>query len=352
MGKPAMFLAVAMMLPIAAANAAGVGSKGATPASGEALTMVLSPQQRGAAIARFVRRWGPYVEQVYGTDVYTWSQRMVSYFAKGDALNIQRSLRRTTFDGAMAELNGSGNAITDDKVITLLTTSRSISAEALGSLTGDLVFTPIRPCRIADTRLAGGPIAADGVRGFFAWGFPSYASWGGSASDCGMLDDHPASVVLNVTAVAPTGAGYATVFSGAIADASKPFAASINFTAGAIVNNTVVVNINPALAVDYKIYSKASSNYVVDIVGFYAAPHATALDCVETAATTVMVPSAAYFGILAPDCAAGYVRTSTNCIASFMALGENGDGKCAARNTNPSDEPLSASAICCRVPGR
>lgn len=314
--------------------------------------MTLSPQQRGAAIGLFVRRWGPYVEQVYAQDVFTWSRRMVSYFAKGDALNIQRSLQRTTFDGAMAELNGTGNALTDDKVINRLAASRTLSAAALGSLTGDLVFTPITPCRIADTRLVGGPIAADSVRGFFAWGFPSYASWGGSASDCGMLDEHPTSVVLNVTAVAPATPGYATVFSGATADAGKPHAASINYSAGAIVNNSVVVNINPALGIDYKIFSKASSNYVVDIVGFYNAPHATALDCVETSAATVSVPAGAYFGILAPDCAAGYVRTATNCHAPSMALGDSGDGNCAARNTNPGAEPLSASATCCRVPGR
>jgi hypothetical protein len=352
MGRLAIFLAGAVMLAGAGPNAAAVVSPGAKASSGERLTMTLSPQQRGAAIGRFVRRWGPYVQQVYGSDVHVWAQRMVSYFAKGDALNIQRSLQRSTFDGAMAELNGTGKAITDDKVITRLATSRSLSAMALGSPNGDLVFTPITPCRIADTRLVGGPIAADGVRGFFAWGFPSYASWGGSDSDCGMLDEHPASVILNVTAVAPAGAGYATVFSGAVADASKPHAASINYAAGAIVNNSVVVSINPALAVDYKIYSRVSSNYVVDIVGFYAAPHATALDCVETSANTVTVPSGGTYGILAPDCAAGYVRTATNCHAPSMQLGDSGDGACSVRNTTPADGQLSASATCCRVPGR
>ena len=68
MGRLAIFLAGAVMLAGAGPNAAAVVSPGAKASSGERLTMTLSPQQRGAAIGRFVRRWGPYVQQVYGSD--------------------------------------------------------------------------------------------------------------------------------------------------------------------------------------------------------------------------------------------------------------------------------------------
>ena len=39
------------------------------------------------------------------------------------------------------------------------------------------------------------------------------------------------------------------------------------------------------LSLDFTIYSSAQSHYVVDIVGYFAPPQATELDCLETAQT-------------------------------------------------------------------
>lgn len=41
-----------------------------------------------------------------------------------------------------------------------------IASRLLGETTNDLVFVPITPCRIIDTRLAGGQIAAGTTRAF------------------------------------------------------------------------------------------------------------------------------------------------------------------------------------------
>ena len=40
-------------------------------------------------------------------------------------------------------------------IVAMLTLATSAFAQ-LGSLTSDLVFTPLTPCRIVDTRVAGG----------------------------------------------------------------------------------------------------------------------------------------------------------------------------------------------------
>jgi hypothetical protein len=352
-------LLIAAALPIASANAAKVSDTG-TNATRSQMTMTLSPKQRGEAISRFIRAWGPYVQQVYGLNVGTWSKRMISQFASGDALNIQRALKRTTFEGAMAELTGSGKALSDKKVIDTLAASKSISvgADSLGSLTGDLVFTPITPCRIADTRLAGGPIAADSVRGFGAWGYSTYTAWGGSATNCGMASDHPTAVVLNVTAVTPTAAGYATVFSYAIADAARPVISSINYTAGAVVNNSVVAGINPAVSLDYKIYTFAQSDYVVDIIGFFAAPHATALDCVDVPGAATVIPAGpnSFTSVSAPACASDYTQVSLNCDTNNFntnLAGQRASTRtCFFTNQTGSAYSATATTRCCRVPGR
>ncbi|MEP7098083.1 MAG: hypothetical protein ABI748_10510, partial [Dokdonella sp.] len=181
---------------------------------------ILSPQQRGEAIGTFVRRWGPYAQQTYGVDVRTWSSRLVGQFAQGDATNIQRSLTRTTFEGAMSELAGVGQRMTDVQVIDKFASPSGVRVGNTTDVTfippSDLVFTPIDPCRIADTRNAGGQIPANTNRGFDAHGLTSYASFGGSSTNCSLQYESPKAVVLNVTAVLPATAGYATVYSGSL----------------------------------------------------------------------------------------------------------------------------------------
>lgn len=348
-----------------AASAAQAADPAQVPANSQALNSFsgsLSPQQRGAAISKFVNTWGPYVEQTYGVDVHTWAQRMVPSFAQGDATNIQKALTRTTFEGAMAALDGAGHRLSDDQVITSLAVTSmkrtqsniAVTPEALGELDKDLVFTPITPCRIADTRLAGGPITGNTSRSFGAWGYSSYATWGGSATNCGLLNEHPTSILVNVTAVTPAIAGYATAYSGALA--SPPFVATINYAGGDVVNGSAVVGINPASSPDYKIYSFANSNYVVDVVGFYDSPHATPLECTTLTGTAVNVPANSYTSATAPACTTGYTQVSLNCDTNNYLLSLSGQSRssrsCYYNNTDATAHTGTASVDCCRVPGR
>lgn len=85
---------------------------------------------------------------------------------------------------------------------------------------------------------------------------------------------------MNVTVVTPSGGGYTTVYP---YGASQPLAASINYTTGAIVNNTVIVRIPSPLTIkDFTVYTFAKADYVADIVGYFSPPEATTLDCVGT----------------------------------------------------------------------
>lgn len=355
--------AVVAALSVASAQAAGPRNATTTGAAAadRSVSTSLAPAARGQAIHAFVSRWGAYVENTYGTDVHEWAQRMVGQFAMGDAANIQRALQRNTFEGAMAELDGVGHRLSDARAINLLASASSSdpTPTALGDIDKDLVYTPVPPCRIVDTRVAGagGPIPAMTSRGFLTWGLTSYAGSGGSASDCGMQDQHPTTVVFNVTAVRPAGAGYATVYSGALA--SPPFAASINYTAGATVNNSVLTDINPGTAIDFKIYTFATSNYVVDLVGFYDNPYATALDCVTLPGEEITIGPNSVAGATSPLCATGFTQTSLNCDSSSSATiltGQRAESfsepRCRFKNTGSSDVIVIASTRCCRVPGR
>ena len=355
----AVFLAAASCLPVAMAAT----PLRAAPATVLAEAGPATPAERGALIRRFVMKWGGYAERVYGVDVRVWSGRMVPTFARGDAENLREALRRDTFEGALAALGGVGHRVGDDRIIDGLaaaapgTPARQIPAigKALGALGEDLVYTPIQPCRIVDTRNAGGAIGAGQTRSFKAAGIGSYAGQGGSTGNCGMQSEAPSAVALNVTAVVPVQAGYATVFPHGTV---RPDTASVNYAAGAVVNSAIIAKVpNPALNLDFSVFTFAESDFVVDIVGYFAPPRATALACVDSALGTATIIAGGTGQVTAPACPAGYTPTQLDCESGswFMPIvfsSLRGGGICGARNNGTNGAVLTAARRCCRVPGR
>lgn len=354
-------LALALVAFAASASAQSPGGKAPGERQGRAVASAatVSPAERGQLTRQFVNKWGNYVQRVYQVPVGTWSKRMVSNFVVADASNFRNALKRDTFEGAMAELTGTGHRLNDEAVITKLASLNAGSSKSqstvktLGALGNDLVYTPVAPCRILDTRnVAAGPIANNSTRNFVAFGVSSFASQGGSATNCGVNPLAATAVAINLTAVTPTAQGYATAYP---FGSAQPVAASINYTAGAIVNNALIVQTpNPIASFDFTLYTFASSHYVADIVGYFAPPVATALQCVETTKTVVNIVANGTANAVAPACAAGYTQTATNCEASdwlvpFVFINA---GTCSARNNSAGAQDIRASRTCCRVPGR
>lgn len=310
-----------------------------------------SPKERAELTRRFVSKWGAYVQRVYGVQAGTWARRIGPTLGTVDGDNLRNALSRDTFEGAMAELGGEGSRMTDAQARAKLVAAGG--EKTLGALGNDLVYTPIAPCRILDTRSTGaGAVAANSTRSFVGINSSSFTSQGGSATNCGTLGLSATALALNVTAVTPGGAGYATVFP---YGTTQPLASSVNYTAGAIVNNAIIAQIpNPLSSFDFTIYTFAQSHYVVDIVGYFAPPVATALQCVETANTDLAIAAGGTGNAVAPACAAGYTQTSTNCESSTwqMPFVFFQSGTCSAQNNSASSATLRASRTCCRVPGR
>ena len=354
-------LAFALVAFAASASAQSPGGQAPGERQGRAVasTAKVSPAERGQLTRQFVNKWGNYVQRVYNVPVGTWSQRMVSNFVSADASNFRNALKRDTFEGAMAELTGTGHRLSDEAVITKLASSNASSSKSqstvkLGELNRDLVYTPVAPCRILDTRnVAAGAIAANSTRSFVAFGVSNYTSQGGSATNCGVNPLAATAVAINLTAVTPATAGYATAYP---FGSAQPVAASINYAAGAIVNNALIVQTpNPISSFDFTVYTFAQSHYVADIVGYFAPPLATALQCVDTANTVVAgIAAGGTANAVAPACAAGYTQTATNCETSswLMPIVFSHAGTCSARNNDTTAQDLRASRTCCRVPGR
>jgi hypothetical protein len=144
------------------------------------------------------------------------------------------------------------------------------TATALGAPGVDLVFTPIAPCRIIDTRSAGGPIAAGTTRDFDVAGA---LSGQGGAADCGVPEGRATAVAVNLVAVNPAGAGNlrAWAFGQAV-----PTASVINYASGNVANAVVLPICNPAAGPctkDFTLRADVSASQVVaDVTGYFHSP--------------------------------------------------------------------------------
>lgn len=122
-------------------------------------------------------------------------------------------------------------------------------------------FVPITPCRIIDTR----PEGTVGSRSApLAGGQSHTVSVVGSVGGCSLPADATA-LVLNVTAIAPTAAGFLTVYP----EGDRPVASSLNWSAGEpAVPNAVTVDVPASGKVSF--FTNAGSVHLaVDVNGYY-----------------------------------------------------------------------------------
>ncbi len=247
--------------------------------------------------------------------------------------------------------------------ITLLSMAGSAFAQ-IGSLSSDLVFTPITPCRIFDTRLIGPapgtPLAGDATYAFFAGGVSSFASAGGSATNCGLQTAalNIAAVAVNFVAVGPAAAGYITVYP---AGGVQPTASTLNYTAGEVVANSAIVKVSQTSYTAMNIYSLATTHLLADVTGYYSKPVSSgSLECANVGAEKTLAANFNNFSIVATSCQTGFIPVSAYCFnntnsSSIISTGSGAyttSAFCGWRNTSASAVNVYEGLTCCRIPGR
>ena len=103
-----------------------------------------------------------------------------------------------------------------------------------------------------------------------------------------------------------------------------------------------------------------SAQLIFDVVGYYVLSDATALQCTQQASAPVAIAAAGSGNATSPACAAGYTLAGGSCdstsTAMFLASHEATNGNttwfCSANNTGGASANLTATANCCRVPGK
>jgi hypothetical protein len=150
----------------------------------------------------------------------------------------------------------------------------SATAPILGESNRDLLFTPVTPCRLFDTRLAGGALAAGVQRDFLVTG-NDLSAQGGSATGCGIPFGPTSAVLVNFVAVSATGSGNLQAWAWTPSSPPAPNASILNFNSSFNIANGIAVPIcDPIIHAecDSELLLRAnvnSTHIVADVVGYF-----------------------------------------------------------------------------------
>jgi len=354
--------AISSFSPAAAQSRPGGQSAETAP-----VATMLGAGQRAAIARELVAKWAPTVKASSGGNVPRWTARLTSEISTADVENVLRATAMPTFELMHAALNGYVPTATEMVQSTRPSSSRSaignatVAPQAIGDTFADLTYTPLAAgrCRIADSRVINSPLPSAVERHITVTFLNSYGFQGGSGPypggggsfACG-LPNYPTAFAISVTLLDPAGDGTFKLY-----PFFKPHqtAATSIFNAGTFgASENLIVTACVECANDISIRTSAQVHYVIDVIGYFMRPVATALSCVETAVTTTNVAAGATANIVAPLCAAGYTQTATNCESAswqmpFVYLKA---GACSAQNNSNAAATLRSSRTCCRVPGR
>jgi hypothetical protein len=150
---------------------------------------------------------------------------------------------------------------------------------ALGDVDQDYVYTPVKPCRIVDTRAVGGPFSASETRDYYVYGEVAAQQGGASAGypeRCNAPKGEPRAVHINVTSTNAHASGWFTVWN---YNGNKPAASMVNYTPGLNIANQGTIKTNPKAAEkDISVYSEKDADLVIDVLGYYYAEDPIFLD--------------------------------------------------------------------------
>ncbi|MCA0394535.1 MAG: hypothetical protein LCH70_10550 [Proteobacteria bacterium] len=274
-----------------------------------------------------------------------WSQRMASVLQNADIVNLERAASAVDFNSMNKALMGNANSLAP-------------SAHKIGQAGSDLVYTPLTPCRIVDTRIVGGPILANSSRGFVAFTSTDFTAQGGDASNCG-IPENASALTVKITANHPTHHGYFTVFP---SNEARPLASSLNYIANVDTSNESHFRLcRPACPTQFSVYSIFQSNLVIDVNGYFMEPEATALDC-TVAQQSGNLNLLSGLQTRAVSCPAGYTATGGGCggplgigvsnSQPMVTAGQPSGWSCDLVGSLLSVISYQVNATCCRIPGR
>ena len=282
----------------------------------------------------------------------------------------EAKIRERLMNLAPSKLLAIGQSANSASTLLALVTGPVDVKTALASISGDLVYTPVTPCRILDTRNVSsgtfqGPIAAgtylidaDNADGY-AGG--SGANQGGSATACIPYDTAWA-IAMEITVISPSGLGYLTAWG---YDGSVPTAATMIYSSGEIETGFTIDPIGPGIGGDFHVTTSQPMQLAIDIVGYFAENTATALNCTTGSSAMTAVP-VNYWTAVDASCPAGFTATGGGFFTTEGSTGWPGvwtmsmpglqygfnGWRIWVDNQTSGNRNVQTWVSCCQLPGR
>lgn len=256
---------------------------------------------------------------------------------------------------ALALVASAGSAALAERTI-----AASGQPQALGDSDLDMVFTPVAPCRIVNTKNLDEVIGEGSTRQFLAYGEAGELDLqGGDANGCPSPVGEPLGVHVNVTVVPGATPGNVRVYP---AGEETPWASLVNFRPGVNIANaaTIQTTSGTAAEMDLEVYASKDAYVIMDVMGYYSAPEATTLDTVYDTTQSQCAPGLSDCAVQSPTCPEGYKVTGGSCSSNsekhlFKLKQSYTTGsywECAFVNNTMVAVDVFADVICARVPGR
>jgi hypothetical protein len=270
-----------------------------------------------------------------------------------------------------ANLVAAGQATSYKGVLNVIATGSAAKGPSgpplfLGDIGDDLVYTPIAPCRIVDSRFAtrgDWPLPVQAGFKQFQGGHvytvdmdgANFSSQGGNSSGCGIPFDVAQAVHMTLTVTNPTGSGFLTAWRTL---ASQPNASFGNWSPGETLANTATIPTFPGSGDDFDVFVSSNVSVVIDVVGYFAAPQATPLGCTTVVNGPNPVSTANSWVFYYAVCPGGYQVSGGGFdfnVPGIWATGypDNTNNQFVGTfNGNGTSGTGTTYAQCCRVPGR
>ncbi len=251
---------------------------------------------------------------------------------------------------------------------------RALPGRVITSVTGDLAYYPIAPCRIFDSRAGSGlpgagtgPLAAGTAVAI-------QVTDAGTHLTCGIPYPDAKAVMLNFIAVAPAGAGDLRAWAWDNTSTTPPSASVLNYSvnnglniANGVISPICDVNTSTggSCVLDEFIRPDVhATQVVIDALGYFAAPQPKAPACVVADQSAAVAAGAVQ--TLFANCPGGYQATGGGFLTDTPgAVVDTGsylpwvgtypaaanDWNCVVKNESGASVNVTCRAICCQTTG-
>jgi hypothetical protein len=161
---------------------------------------------------------------------------------------------------------------------------------------------------------------------------------------------------MTIVAVDPARDGFLTAW----ALGARPSTSVLNYAAHAVIAGTAVIPVHAGDGDDFSVLSLANTHVVIDVLGYFAPPTATRLDCITVMSDAVLVPVGVPSVIVA-SCPADRTATgggfdkaegTASLVGVWAGSAPFGNGwRSLVENQSTGDRSVRTFVRCCRSPG-